>query len=172
MQTPPPVQLTYPQYLYVAQVGMLASSALHQIDTHIADDPSGNGIGFGLAVCRGFMHGDRSACLGQLSGTQFLGATVADVTEANVKNVPTLTDHYIDSENMGVMVMGDLWVQPATAVAVTVGADVYFNTSTGVFSANPTDVSIGADARWMTTPANDPRSNGLAVLRLGLHIGH
>lgn len=157
MLQPAPVQTTYQQYLNAGQVGMIASEFGWDIDTRICEDPAGNGVGFGLGVSQGTLHGDRSAALGALSGFTFLGVTVADQTLSTL----TFTDKYADTDNMAVLVKGDIWV--AVANAVTPEGDVYYNNTTGAFGATSGSSTKVANAKWMTTQAT---VGGLAVLRL------
>lgn len=161
-----PVQTTYTKYQKAGQVGMPASTTSWDADTYLAEDPAGNGIGFGLAVCRGTVS-ERSATLGQLSGGDFIGITMADNTLANLSS--DTTDVYSDTENMGVLVRGDIWVYPATNV--TSGGDVYFNSSTGALGdsgiANAVQIP---NARWMSSyPKTDPggEASRIAIVRLG-----
>lgn len=161
-----PIQTTYRKYASAAQVGMPGSTIAFDADTFLAEDPAGTGIGFGLAVCQGTAS-DKSATLGQLSGGDFIGITMADPTLANLS--ATTTDEYQDTENMGVLVKGDIWVAPQTNV--TAGGAVYFNSVTGELGdsgiANGVLIS---NAKWMssypmTVPGVD--SERLAIVRLG-----
>lgn len=168
MLTPSPVQTTYNQYLTSGQVGMPATMSGWDVDTRIAEDPAGDGIGFGLAVCQGTAS-DFAATLGQLSGGAFVGITRADPTLANVDS--QFTDKYRDTENMAVYVRGDIWVAPATSV--TAGGAVYFDSTTGHLGDSSVDNAVLiVGAKWMTsvpmtndgiTPAN------LAVVRLAIN---
>jgi hypothetical protein len=166
MLTPSPVQTTYTQYLTAAQNGMPATTSGWDIDTKICEDPAGTaGIGFGLAVSQGTLHGDRSACLGGLSGKAFVGVTVADPTLPNLSS--TFTDKYQDTDNMGVMVRGDIWV--VAHEAVNAGDAAYYNTTTGLLgNSNLTSGTAIDDARWMTTAV----AGALAVLRLSSSSGN
>src|SRR5260370_5834417 len=118
----------YTQSLTAGQVGMPAPTSGWDVDTKICEDTSGNGIGFGLAVSQGTLHGDRSACLGTFSGGKFVGITRADPTLPNI--AAGFTDKYQDTDNMAVFVRGDIWVVAHEAVAA--GDPVYFNPTTGV----------------------------------------
>ena len=166
MLTSTPVQTTYDQYQLAGQVGMPATMSGWDIDTRIAEDPAGTGIGFGLAVCQGAAT-DKSATLGQLSGGGFVGITRADPTLANVDSA--LTDKYIDTDNMAVLISGDIWVAPATEVAA--GGAVYFDSVTGELGDSTVDNAVEIpDAKWMTSVpmTNDlVRLANLAVVRLG-----
>lgn len=161
-----PVQTTYHQFQTPAQVGMAATMTGWDVDNRIAQDPGGNGIGFGLAVCQSH-ESDYAATLGALSGGAFVGITRADPTLANVSS--TFTDKYRDTENMAVQVRGDIWVAPATNV--TVGGPVYFNSVTGQLGASGiANAVLIPNAKWMTTvPMTEPLINpvNLAIVRLG-----
>jgi len=165
MLQPAPVQTTYTQYLTAAQNGMPATTSGWDVDTKICEDTSGLGIGFGLAVSQGTLHGDRSACLGTFSGGNFIGITRADPTLPNITS--GFTDKYQDGDNMAVHVRGDIWVVAHEAVAA--GDAVYFNATTGLLgNANLTTGTIVEDARWMTSAA----AGSLAVVRLGNSAGN
>jgi hypothetical protein len=166
-----PLQTVYTQYINVGQVGMRASMVTWVTDNRLCDDPTGVGIGFGLAVSQGTTHGDKSAVIGQVSGGEFVGITCSDPTLANLADVAGMfTDKYSDSENMAVASMGDIWVAPVGIVAA--GNPVYYNSVTG--QLGPSSISnavILTNARWMTSLPNSQPSyinfNGLAVVRLG-----
>lgn len=161
-----PVQSTYARYMTPAQVGMPASTHGWDVDTCIAEDPAGDGIGFGLAVCRG-TKSDQAATLGALSGGAFRGITRADITLANVDEATT--DKYLDGDNMGVQSRGDIWVAPQTNV--TAGGAVYFNSSTGELGASGiSNAVLIAGAKWLSSypeTTHDQVTTGrLAIVRL------
>jgi hypothetical protein len=166
MLTPAPVQTTYNQFLTSGQVGTPASETGWDVDNRIAEDPLGNGIGFGLAVCQGTFS-DYGATLGQLSGGSFVGITRADPTLPNVD--PAFTDKYRDTDNMAVHVRGDIWVAPATNVSA--GGAVYYDSVTGQLGASGiSNPVLIANAKWMTSyPMTSPLipAADLAVVRLG-----
>lgn len=161
-----PVQSSYTQFQGVAQVGMPASTRSWDADTRIAEDPAGDGIGFGLAVCKGTV-AELAATLGALSGGAFLGITMADNTLANLSTATT--DKYTDGENMGILTDGDIWVAPQTNVSV--GGAVYFNSSTGQLGASGIANAVLIEgASWQSSyPAVRPElvaTGRLAVVRL------
>lgn len=162
------VQSSYTQYQPVASVGMPATTSGWDVDTRIADDPVGTaGIGFGLAVCQATLHGDKSAALGQLSGSVFVGITRADPTQSNLTQ--SLVDHYLNGDNMPVFVRGDVWVAPKNTVLA--GGAVYYNSSTGELgSSSISNAVLIANAKWMTsypiTGTLLPTAD-LAIVRLG-----
>lgn len=168
MLTPSPVQSTYTRYLTVGQNGMPATMSGWDIDTRIAEDPAATGIGFGLAVSQGTLHGDRSACIGQLSGKPFIGITVADPTLPNINT--TVTDKYQDTDNMAVAVRGDWWVTTLDNVAA--GGPVYYDSATGQLGASGIANAVQIlGATWMTSvPTTDTtmttETGNLAVVRL------
>jgi hypothetical protein len=171
MLTPSPVQSTYQQYINVGQVGMRATDFNPLTDTRLADDPTGVGIGFGLAVSQGTTHGDKSAVIGQVSGGIFVGITLSDATLPNLTDISGQhTDMYSDSDNMAVASGGDIWVTPATAVQA--GNLVYFNSVTGQLGDSAISNAVLIDnARWQSSLPNSQPSyvsfNGLAIVRLG-----
>lgn len=171
MLTPSPVQTTFNRYINVGQVGMPATTTGWDISTRIAEDPTlTDGIPFGVVVCQGTLHGNRSAGLGELSGSVVIGVTVADHT------LPPLTtgvpaDHYSDGDNMGVLTRGDIWVSAGDTVAA--GGAVYFNSSTGQLGASGiSNAVLLKGAMWLTAnnlAASDILSaevGTLAVVRL------
>jgi|SRR5215472_10013024 len=162
MLQPAPLQTTYTQYLTIAQAGMPATTTGWDVDTKITEDPSGNGIAFGLAVSQGTLHGDRSACLGALSGSHFIGITAANQT---LSTLPAgVADTYHDTDNMAVAVRGDWWVKVHGAVKA--GDQVTFDPTTGQlgFSGG----TVVEDARFMTSAA----AGAFAVVRLASSAGN
>lgn len=169
MLTAAPLQTSYNQYAPVAQVGLVGDMNLANIDTRICDDPSGDGVGFGLAVSQGTLHGDKSAAIGQISGGAFVGITIADQTL--IASTTALVDKYVDTDNMGVLTFGTIWVSPATDVVV--GTQAYFNDETGELggSSIPNAVAI-VGSRWVDSKPNTDQPtlnfNGLARVNLGI----
>ena len=167
LTAPAPLQTTYPQYEAVAQLGMPASMTGWDVDNRVLEDPTGNGVMFGRAVCQGYMS-DKGVTLGQLSGGAFVGITQADPTLPLVQS--RTVDTYYDTDNVAVMVRGDIWVKPTTHV--NSGDPVYYNSVTGELgnSAVPNAVAI-TNSRWETSYPNAGQPlvnfNGLAVARLG-----
>jgi len=166
MLTPLPLQTTYQQYETVAQNGMPASMTGWDADNRIAED-LGSGIPFGRAVCQGTAS-DKAATLGQLSGGEFIGITMQDVTLPLSTTRPV--DTYEDTDNMAVMVRGDIWVIPLGNVVA--GAQVYYDSVTG--QLGPSTVAnavLITHARWQTNLPDTAQPlvnfNGLAVVRLG-----
>jgi hypothetical protein len=151
---------------------MPATTTGWDIDTRIAEDLSSPkvGIGFGLVVCQGTLHGDRSASVGQTSGTEVIGITAADHTlPALQTGAPA--DTYVDGDNMAVMVKGDIWVNAVGTVHA--GGPVYYSTTTG--QLGPSGLANGTlltGAEWLTsapTSASDlmkTEVGTLAVVRL------
>jgi hypothetical protein len=170
MLTPAPLQTAYQQYENVGQVGMPATMTGWDVDNRILDDPSGNGAGFGLAVCQGFTS-DKAITLGALSGGAFVGITRADQTLPRYDTTPArATDTFYVGDNVPVHVRGDIWVKPATNV--NSGDPIYFNSVTGQLGNSGIANAVALkNSRWETSlprPTSELISfNGLAVARLG-----
>jgi hypothetical protein len=150
MLTPSPVQTTYTRYINVGQVGMPATTTGWDISTRICEDLSSPkvGIGFGLIVTQGTLHGDRSAAVGQGSGSTVIGITAADHTLPSLVT-GVAADHYSDGDNMAVMTRGDIWVTAADTVLA--GGPVYYNSSTGALGASGiSNATLLAGAMWLT----------------------
>ena len=169
LQNPLPLQTNYTQYMIVGMAGMPATMVGWDADNRIVEDPTGKGIGFGLAVCQGYLS-DKGVTLGQLSGGGFMGITMIDITLPLVQSRPSV-DTYFDTDNINVMSRGDIWVAPPTHV--NSGDPAYYNAVTGQLgnSSIPNAVAI-TNARWQTSFPNAGQSplvnfNGLAVVRLG-----
>jgi hypothetical protein len=172
-----PLQTSYPQYAGVGILGRPATMVGWDDDTRLCEDPTGNGIGFGKAVCQGYKS-DKGATLGQLSGGAFVGISAASVATplyatTPAGTTPRVVDTYYDTDNMPVCVHGDIWVAPTTTVAS--GNPVYFNSVTGdLGSASiPNAVAI-TNSRWESSlpnfglpPSTGVNFNGLAIARLG-----
>jgi hypothetical protein len=172
--TSTPLQTTYGQYGVVGQVGMPATMVGWDVDNRILEDPTGNGVGFGLAVCQGYKS-DKGVTLGQLSGGALVGITRADpalpiYSTTPAGQTPRKVDTYYDTDNVAVMVRGDMWVLPATSV--NSGDPAYFNSVTGQLgnSSVPNAVAI-KNSRWEISSPNASQPlvpfAGLAVLRIG-----
>jgi hypothetical protein len=173
MLTSTPLQTTYGQYGVVGQVGMPATMVGWDVDNRILEDPTGNGVGFGLAVCQGYKS-DKGVTLGMLSGGAFVGITKADPALAlfgvSVTGTVRKVDTYFDTENVAVHVRGDIWVLPATAV--NSGDPGYFNSVTGQFGNSGIANAVAIkNSRWETSSPNASQPlvpfAGLAVLRIG-----
>ena len=148
------VQSTYVENIRPAVAGMVASMASWDAITRQVE-PAG-GIGFGLACGQGTA--EDGARLGAAAATGFVGISVRDVAVAAASE-----DKYRETENMTCLTKGEIWV--TTGGDVTAGADVTFNSTTGVLSTIAADGSnfAIAGARWMTTAT----SGNLAIVRLG-----
>jgi hypothetical protein len=178
MITPLPLQTTYQQYLSFGQVGMSGSMVPWSIDSRLLEDPLGNGVGFGLAVCQGFKS-DKGCTLGQLSGGAFVGITHSEITLALAFTpLPNgkirARDTYYDTDNMAVQTLGDIVVAPLGVVAA--GSPVYFNSVTG--QLGPSTIANGlviANATWISSLPNGSQPQisfgGLAMVRLGAMAG-
>lgn len=169
LANPLPLQTTYGLYSPVGYAGMPATMVGWDGDNRIVEDPTGNGIGFGLAVCQGYLS-DKGVTLGQLSGGEFIGITMIDITLPLVQSRAKV-DTYYDTDNINVMSRGDIWVAPPTHV--NSGDPVYYNSVTGQLgnSSVPNAVLI-QNSRWQTSLPNAGQSSlvnfaGLAVARIG-----
>lgn len=168
MHTSTPVQTTYTEYQPVGLLGQVADMSDYNIDTRIAEDPAGAGIGLGILVCQGTLHGDKSAAAGQLSGSVVLGVTVLNPTQPIYQSDDGI-DKYQDGINMPVITRGDVWV--AVNGTVVAGAQAYYNSATGALGnssiSNPVAITR---ARWMTSypypDSTTPNPQSLAKLRL------
>jgi hypothetical protein len=86
------------------------------------------GIPFGRAVSQGSLSDEGVVLGGSLAG--FRGVSIRDITLRGDVALANL-DHYLPPNSMGVLEEGDIWVEPASAVAAH--AAVYFNATTGIF---------------------------------------
>jgi hypothetical protein len=169
-----PLQTTYQQYQSVGMLGRPATMVGWDDDTRLCEDPTGNGIGFGKAVCQGYKS-DKGATLGQLSGGAFVGISAASVATPLYATTPAGTvtrvvDTYYDTDNMPVCVHGDIWVAPTTHV--NSGDPVFYNAVTGDLGNSGIANAVAiTNSRWETSSPNSsqPTLNwgGLAVMRLG-----
>jgi hypothetical protein len=171
LANPLPLQTTYAQYEIVGMAGMPATQTGWDGDNRIVEDPTGNGIAFGLAVCQGYQS-DKGCTLGQLSGGGFVGITMIDITLPLVQSRAKV-DTYYDTDNINIMVRGDIWVAPPTGMHVNSGDPAWFNAVTGQIGSSsiPNAVRIN-NSRWQTSLPNlgQPSSvnfGGLAVVRIG-----
>jgi hypothetical protein len=174
MIVPAPTQTTYQQYETVAQNGMTASTAGQpQLDPRILEEPTGNGVGFGLAVCQGYKS-DKGCTLGALSGGAFVGIThassvLAVATTPLPSGASRKIDTFYDTDTVPVQTFGDIWVQPLGNVAS--GNPAYFNSVTGQLGGSGiANAVLIEDSIWMTSLPNSSQPqinfNGLAVIRL------
>jgi hypothetical protein len=175
MLQPAPLQTTYQQYETFGQVGMSGSMVPWSIDNRILEDPTGNGVGFGLAVCQGYKS-DKGCTLGQLSGGAFVGITHSDITIL-LTSVPLANgsqrkiDTFYDTDNVPVQTLGDIVVAPLGVVAA--GSPVYFDSVTGQLGPSSVANAVLIDgAIWITSLPNGSQPainfNGLAIVRLGM----
>lgn len=144
------VQSSYSERQPVAVAGMIAN--MRNWDGITRSNETDAGIGFGLAVSRGTDTEKGCKLAGAIA--DFLGVSMRDVTLE-----VTQDDEYADNQNVGILTMGEIWVQ----VTGTPGPDdpVHFDATTGVFAASGgTGPVLGA--RWMTETVS-----GLCRLKLG-----
>lgn len=172
-----PLQTSYPQYGVVGVLGRPATMVGWDDDTRLCEDPTGNGIPFGRAVCQGYKS-DKGATLGMLSGGAFVGISAANVALPLYAVTPAgqatrTVDVYYDTDNMAVCVRGDIWVAPATNV--NSGDPAYFNSVTGQIGNSGIANAVAIkNSRWESSLPNfglptttGVNFNGLAVLRIG-----
>lgn len=146
------VQSAYSERQAVAFAGQPGTMVPYNIDTRNCETAAG--IGFGVACGQGAA--TKGAVLGGTLAT-FVGVSVRDITL--VASGGGTVDEYAENENMGLLTMGDIWVAPSVAVAIT--DPVHYDATTGVFAISGGSGPI-VGARWMT-PAG---SGELALLRL------
>lgn len=169
-----PLQTNYAQYGIVGILGRPATMVGWDDDTRLVEDPTGNGIPFGRAVCQGYKS-DKGATLGMLSGGAFVGISAASLVlplyaVTPVGQATRVVDIYYDTDNMAVCVRGDIWVAPTTKV--NSGDPAYFNPVTGdVGNASISGAVAIKNSRWETSLPNFGQPtlnfNGLSVLRIG-----
>lgn len=151
------VQSTYSENIRPAVAGMVANMTNWDADTRLVETAAG--IGFGLAVGQGAAA--KGAVLSAATAAGFVGISIRDVTNDTIP-----ADKYALTDNIAVLTEGDIWV--LTGGAVAVGADVSFDSTTGVLSsaaASGTQFVI-AGARWMTATSGA----ALAIVRLSGHL--
>lgn len=121
-------QSTYSERMPAPGPGILAGQVNEaRITTGICETAS-PGIPFGRAVSQGTLSDEGVILGGSLAG--FRGVSIRDITLRGDQGSTTL-DKYQAPNSMGVMEAGDIWVEPAGAVAAH--AAVYFNATTGLF---------------------------------------
>lgn len=135
-----------------AVAGMIASEVNWDGSTYILEDAT---AGFGLAV--GLGTEEKQCSLGGALDT-FIGVTMKDITLIPGA-IHTEVDKYAQYDNVGVLQMGEIWVQ-TTGAAPTKNDPVHYNATTGVFGVSGGSGPV-LGARWVKTG-----SNNLARLRL------
>lgn len=138
------VQPTYTRYMPVGAPGIWATMSGWDADTYSAEAA----IPIGVAVSKGV--GVRGCVKG---GTLYVGISLRDITLLNAT-----ADQYVQGNNVGVGIRGDLWV--VVEAAVVARTAVKYNTTTGALGSTAGTVIVGAV--WMTSAA----PGGLAVCRL------
>lgn len=150
----PAVQTTYTANMAAGLEGMVAT----MFDRAFSDETrlceTAAGIGFGRVVTQGTAA--KGAVLGGATG--YVGITLRDVTL--VKTAAQTVDLYQQTQNMGVMLKGDIWVRPVAAVAV--GASATYDSTTGQLNPAAAGVAI-VSSRYMTAAG----AGELAILRIG-----
>jgi len=152
------VQTQYNERMRVAVAGMVATENPFRIDTRTVEPSSG--IPFGRACKQGAE--DHGVGLGGVL-TNFVGISVRDVTLAPVTADSDYLDEYPQTQNAGILNMGDIWVLTDDTVAA--GDAVHYNATTGVLG-NSGGTGPIPGARWRTSVTGA----GLAVVSLsGIH---
>jgi hypothetical protein len=119
-------QTTYSERIAPNAPGVLAGHANSgRRTTGICETPL-PGIPFGRAVSQG-VNSNEGVIIGG-SAARFRGVTIADQT---LRGDRSPNDAYYPGDNVGVMETGDIWVEPAVAVAAK--DPVFFNATTGLF---------------------------------------
>jgi hypothetical protein len=134
-------QTSYLERQPKAFAGQVAS--MREYDSITRSCETAAGIGFGLAVGRG--SADHGCVIGGALNI-FLGATIRDVTLMSSQS-----DKYAQYQNVGILSMGDIWVQVTGTPGP--GDPVHFNASTGVFASSGGSGPI-LGARWIETSEN------------------
>jgi len=136
----PAVQTVYSENIGKAYAGMIADMTLADVVTGLSEEAT---LGFGLPVSQGTA--DKGVTLG---GSAFKGVTVRDVTLR-----PSSEDLYLETENVGVLRHGEIWV--TVAEAVDAGDPVYYDTTTGAWykQAGGGRVQV-TGAKWTTSAAS------------------
>lgn len=138
------VQPTYNRYMPVGAAGTWATMTGWDADTYSAEAA----IPIGVAVSKGV--GVRGCVKG---GTLFVGVSLRDITL-----LAAVPDQYQIGNNVGVAIVGDIWV--VVGDNVTARTAVKYDTATGQLGATSGTVIVGAV--WMTSAS----AGGLAVCRL------
>jgi hypothetical protein len=130
----PVVQSTYPTHIAPGYAGQIASeidarTVITRFVGRPASTPAGQAappIPFGVAVSQGPK--DNDVLLG---GTlaNYIGCSVRDATLVN-----NPADQYAETQNLGVLVKGDIFV--AAKTAYTAHGAVYFDAATGQYQAS------------------------------------
>lgn len=121
-------QTTYSEGMALPSPGTLAGSVDTARTTTGICETAAPGIPFGRAVSQGTLSDQGCVIGGSLAG--FRGVSIRDVTLRGDVDAANL-DKYQPPNSMGVMESGDIWVEPAGAVAAH--AAVYFAAATGIF---------------------------------------
>lgn len=137
-------QTVYNERMAPPQPGVVQGPG--EVETGIAETAS-PGIPFGRAVSQGSLSNQGVILGGTVAG--FRGVSVRDVTLRGDTGSVNL-DHYLPPDNVGILVDGDIWLEPREAVAAN--DPVYFVAATGIFSQNATG-ALGPlkGCRWKTS---------------------
>jgi hypothetical protein len=120
-------------------------------DSFIVDKAATVRIPFGVACSLKVASDPLSVIIGGTAAL-FRGVSYRDITQP-----PRSPEGYAAGENISLMVRGDIWVRPISAIAA--GDPVKFDVN-GLFGS--AGLNIVANAQWMRGGA----ANGLALLRI------
>lgn len=144
------LQTAYNERMAPAVAGFVAN--MRESDRVTRNCETAAGIGFGLAVGRGTDKERGCVLAGALPA--FLGVSIRDIALTG-----DTVDEYAENGNVGVLTMGEIWVQ------VTGNPDpsdpVHYDATTGVFAASGGSGPI-LGARW----TGETHSSGIAKLHL------
>jgi hypothetical protein len=150
-------QTSYSERIAPPMPGVLAGNYDNaRVATGIAETAA-PGIPFGRAVAQGTLS-DQGRLLGAASLALFRGVSVRDVTLRGDVATANL-DAYQPTNSMSCLESGEIWVEPAVAVAVT--DPVHFVAATGIFT-NTGGIGPIVGAKWKTSCG----VGGRAILQL------
>jgi hypothetical protein len=131
------IQTSYSERIAAPGPGVVGGSDFDSV-TGLCEtaDP---GIPFGRAVSQGTLS-DKGVVLGGTAAA-FRGVSIRDIT------LGAEQDAYLPPNNVGILQRGQIWLEPAVAVAAN--DIVHFNTTTGIFSN--TGGILVKGAHWVTS---------------------
>lgn len=146
-----PIQTSYSERMRPAIAGMIANEEENNTISRTASAAAG--VEFGVAVSRG---ANDSVCVAYATGsTVFLGFSVR---ERSVR--PDTPNKFGQYESVRIMTMGVIWVNAKGAV--TQGADVYINPTTGALGVSGSGLTQLPGCEWDSSTTGD----GLARIRI------
>jgi hypothetical protein len=140
-------QTSYSERMGLPEPGTLAGNVDSARTTTGIAETAAPGIPFGRAISQGTLS-DQGVILGG-SLASLRGVSIRDITLRGDVSAANL-DKYQPTNSVGVMESGDIWVEPAGAVAAH--AAVYFSATTGIFDdAAGGNVGPIPGAYWKTS---------------------